>query len=305
MTRSLRRRDFVGMAIAAALPLRAAEPSLKFPTDPRERLSVSTYPFRKIIASHHGSEGHPAKGGITLADFAQTVQAKLNVRGIEPWSHHFESTDPAYVQSLGDAFRRAGLHVVNVPVDIRVKLCGTAEERERSLADYRKWVDAAVTLQSPSIRVHLPHGEQGDEITCAVESLRMLAQYGAAKNIVVNIENDEPSVEQPERVAKVIKTVNSPYLRALPDFCNSMLVHDDQSYNDRALGTLFSLAYNVSHVKDSEQDGAKTYRVDVHKIFAIAKKAGYKGYFSMELESEEEPYAGTGKLIEASLKNLA
>ena len=41
------------------------------------------------------------------------------------------------------------------------------------------------------------------------------------------------------------------------------------------------------------------------KHLRIAKKAGYRGYFSMEWEGEGEPYEGTQKLIDASLKYLS
>ena len=282
----------------------ADEPRDKFPVDARGRLSVSTYPFRKLIATPHADEDEPAKTGMSLEQFAKTIRPKLRVPGIEPWSHHFKSTDADYLRSLHESFTNAGVHVVNIPVDVSARLCGTSEERDAGLATYHKWVDAAVILGSPSIRVHLPHGEKGDEISCAVSGLKALAEYGASKNIVINLENDEPETEQPERIAKVIKTVNSPFLRALPDFCNSMLIHDDQSYNNQAMSMLFPLAFNISHVKDMEQDGKKVYRVDVNQIFAIAKNAGYKGYFSMEWEGVGDPYEGTGKLIEASLRNL-
>ncbi len=300
----MNRRNFLAFSIGTAASLQADEPRDKFPAEARERLSVSTYPFRKLIATPHADEEEPAKTGMTLEQFAQTIRPKLKVPGIEPWSHHFKSTDPEYVRGLRESFNAAGLHVVNIPVDVGARLCGTAEEREAGLTTYHKWVDAAVVLGSPGIRVHLPHGEKGDEIGCAVSALKALAEYGAAKNIVINLENDEPETEQPERIVKVIKTVNSPFLRALPDFCNSMLIHDDQSYNNQAMSMLFPLAFNISHVKDMEQDGKKIYRVDVNEIFAIAKNAGYKGYFSMEWEGVGDPYEGTRKLIDASLRNL-
>jgi sugar phosphate isomerase/epimerase len=44
--------------------------------------------------------------------------------------------------------------------------------------------------------------------------------------------------------------------------------------------------------------------VDVDKIFSIARKSGYKGYFSMEWEGTGDAYEETSKLIEASLRNL-
>jgi sugar phosphate isomerase/epimerase len=304
MKESLKRRELLGLSIGVAALLGADEPRDQFPVDARGRLSVSTYPFRKLIATPHADADEPAKSGMSLEQFAQTVGAKLHVPGIEPWSHHFKSTDPDYVRGLRESFHIAGLRVVNIPVDVSALLCGTSEERKDGLATYHKWVDAAVILGSPSIRVHLPHGEKGDEIKCAVSGLKALAQYGASKNIVINLENDEPETEQPERIAKVIKTVNSPFLRALPDFCNSMLIHDDESYNDQAMSVLFPLAFNISHVKDMEQDGNKVYRVNVSRIFTIARSSGYKGYFSMEWEGAGDPYEGTGKLIDASLRNL-
>ncbi|MBV9226975.1 MAG: sugar phosphate isomerase/epimerase [Acidobacteriaceae bacterium] len=285
----LKRRQILQLAAAALL--KGVEPKAAFPTGTRERLAVSTYPFRSVI-----------KDGMTLQQFAQTVRPKLGVSGIEPWSRHFQSTEGAYLNDLSGSFQNAGLHVVNIPVDDEVHLCGSAEERAHGLPIYRNWVDAAVVLRSPSIRVHLPRGEKGEQINCAVSAFKELAQYGAAKNIVINLENDDPKTEEPERIVRVIQTVGSPFLRALPDFCNSMLIHNNQAANNRELEMLFPLAFNISHVKDREVDNGKSYRVDLSQIFAIAKKSGYKGYFSMEWEGEGDPYTETGKLIEASLR---
>jgi sugar phosphate isomerase/epimerase len=286
--RTLVRRDFIQLTATALLP--PAEPKNVFPLNARERLAVSTYPFRLVIQS-----------GISLSRLAQTIRSKLYVSGIEPWSRHFESTDPEYVRGLSRSFRQAGLHVVNIPVDDEVHLCRSAEERKLGLSAYRKWVDAAVILGSPSIRVHLPHGEKGEQIACAVSALKELAQYGAAANVVINLENDEPGTEAPERIARVIKAVDSPFLRALPDFCNSMLIHNNESMNKQEMELLFPLAFNISHVKDQENENGKIYRIDLAPLFAIAHKSGYKGYFSMEWEGAGDPYIETGKLIEASL----
>ncbi|MGI9074641.1 MAG: sugar phosphate isomerase/epimerase family protein [Bryobacteraceae bacterium] len=298
----VRRREFLGMSLAFVSSLRAAEPQANFPTEPRQRLSVSTYPFRSVIDSSRRHDRDRSKLGMTLEQFAETVQSKFQVSGIEPWSPHFKSAEPDYMRHVNDAFKKAGLRVVNLPVDEPVNLCSAqAGDSERGQALYRKWADAAVILGSPGIRVHAPEGE----INCAVQALKILAEYGAQKNVVINLENDNPRSEDPFRVLKIIETVNSPYLRALPDFCNSMLIKNDQQYNDRALQALFPHAFNISHVKDMEVDEGKVYRVDVDRIFAIAKKAGYRGYFSMEWEGSGDPYNGTRRLLEQSLKNLA
>ncbi len=301
MQASVGRREFLGLSLAFATSLKSAEPHTNFPREPRERLAVSTYPFRSVIVNPRRGDSDSAKSGMTLEQFAETIAAKLNVPGIEPWSHHFQSVEPDYVRSLSNSFKKAGLRVVNIPVDEPVHLCSAlAGERDAGMVTYHKWVDAAVTLGAPGIRVHLP----GD-LDCAVERLKTLADYGASKNIAINLENDEPQSENPYRVLKVIEAANTPYLRSLPDFCNSMLINGKPDYNYQALQALFPHAYNISHVKDEESDNGKTYRVDLDRIFAIAKQANYRGYFSMEWEGTGDPYEGTRALIETSLKNLA
>lgn len=312
------RREFIALSLALAAPLSAADPQANFPSDSRQRLAVSTYPFRPFIDSPHSRDRDRTKPGVTLEQFAATVQSKFQVSGIEPWSPHFKSVEPDYIRNLNHAFKQAGLRVVNIPVDVaKVDLCSaSAADRDAGLALYRKWVDAAVILGAPGIRVHTPsRGKLTDsvgrqimgtivDIDCAVQGLKAVAEYGAQKNIVINLENDEPGSEDPSRIIKIIETVNSSYLRALPDFCNSMLIKNDQQYNETALRALFAHAFNISHVKDMETDEGKVYRVDVDRIFAIAKNAGYRGYFSMEWEGTGDPYDGTKRLIEQSLKDL-
>jgi sugar phosphate isomerase/epimerase len=312
VNQSFRRREFLAATLALATPariLKAAQTSLvpkaDFPTDPAHRLSVSTYPFRSVIASPNRPT--PGTPKMKLAEFAGTVVEKFKVYGIEPWSSHFESPEPEHVNQLHQAFQSAGLRVVNIPCDVRVQPCGTAEQKAATQEAWRKWVDAALILGSPSIRVHaaLTPGAGPDDISCAVEALQAIAAYGATKNIVINLENDNPKGEDPARILKVVEAVNSPFLRSLPDFCNSMQIRDDQDYNAAALEKLFPHAFNISHVKDVEIVGAKELRVDMDRIFAIAKKAGYKGYFSMETEGSLDPYVGSRQLIASALKNLA
>src|SRR5205814_6581839 len=129
------------------------------------------------------------------------------------WSPHFKSVEPDYVRDLGGAFKKTGLRVVNIPVDgQKVDLCSSkTAHRDAGQALYKKWVDAAVILGSPSIRVHAPSRGKSPEIDCAVEGLKTLSGYGAQKNIVINLENDDPGSEDPFRILKIIETVNSPY----------------------------------------------------------------------------------------------
>ena len=289
----MKRRTFV--LGAAAL---WAQPRAKFPKDARERLAVASWPFRKLV--------DPKKGTLPLVDFPKMVVEKFGVRGIEPLDEHFPSTDAAYLEKFRNALEKARAHVVNIPVG---RLGGSfydadAERRAKVIATAKRWIDVAAALSSPGTRMHIASAKTLPNVALAAEALKEVAAYGEKKNVVVHLENDDPKSEDAFFILDVLNAAATPWLRALPDFCNSKLIHDDDAYNHRALEKLFAHAYAICHVKDSEQDGKKMYHADLPRIFEIAKAANYQGYFSMEYDAEGDPFAPTGQLIEASLRAL-
>jgi sugar phosphate isomerase/epimerase len=298
---SITRRTFFGTcaALAATPPARsAATPDIHFPSAPRDRLAVASYPFRNFM-------DRPGHAGLKLTDFASMVVDKFGIHNIEPLSAHFPSTEPAYLEELRRAVEQAHSHIVNIPASVGASLYDPdSARRDKAIAGGKKWVDVAVAVGSPSVRIHI-QGARGASPNAgrAAESLKQLAEYGAVKNVMINLENDDLDTEDAFFLVKVIDTVNRPWLRALPDFGNSML-KGDEDFNYRAVEAMFRHAYNICHVKDSEVDNGKVVRVSMAKTFAIAKAAGYRGYFSMEFEGQGEPYEGTQKLLDESLKDL-
>src|SRR5262249_57713457 len=106
-----RRRNFLKSAAAAAATPWLAQssrllawlteersPAVQFPTNPRERIAVASYPFREFIAG--ARDPHATSAKMPLKEFAGHVKEKFNVTRIEPWSEHFLSTDGAYLNSL-------------------------------------------------------------------------------------------------------------------------------------------------------------------------------------------------------------
>jgi sugar phosphate isomerase/epimerase len=282
-------------------------PNIQFPAVPRERLSVASYPFRAFIESPTNKDRDKKQAGLSLKDFAARVKTDFGVSGVEPLSAHFPSTDERYLHEFREAIEKAGVHVVNIPVDNRHSFYdANAAVRNRAAEQGKKWIDVALTIGSPSVRLSIAQAKNAKpDVDVAAEMLKKLADYGAARNIVVNLENDDLASEDAFFVVKVIQKVNRPYLHALPDFCNSM-VGGNEKFNYDAMAALFPLAYNICHVKDSEvgEDG-KVYRVDMKKTFGILKASGYRGYCSMEWEGQSGSYEGTRFLIQSALENLA
>ena len=99
--------------------------------------------------------------------------------------------------------------------------------------------------------------------------------------------------------------MNSPWLRALPDFGNSLAAHEEE-FQDRAMEAMFAHAYGICHVKDGEvDDQGKASHVDLARTFAILKKHGYKGYCSIEYDAPGDPYKPTAELVEETVKFLS
>jgi len=279
---------------------------MEFPAAARERIAIASYPFRDFIAGRNEKAGSSSSGKMELKEFAAHAGAKFNITKIEPWSEHFRSLEKTYLEELRAGVARAGGAIVNIAVDgEHSPYAADKTERERAVASSKLWIDAAAAIGSPSVRTHIPAASDSKpDVERTAESLKRVAEYGAAKNVVVHLENDDAVSEDPFFLVKVIEKVNSAWLRALPDFGNSVAAHDDD-YAYKGVDEMFAHAYGISHVKETEAgDAGKIAHVDLAKTFGIAKRHGYKGYFSMEWDSPGDPYAGTAGLIEKTLKNL-
>src|SRR6516225_8275187 len=207
-----------------------AGPDLKFPTAARDRLGVATWPFRAYIDSPTNEERDKKQPGMDLREFAAKVKTDFNVPGVEPLSSHFSSTDASYLHSFRETIEKAGVHLVNIPVDNSFSYYDADPAvRQKAVDNGRKWVDIAVIIGSPSLRTSIAPAENAKpDVAVVAEQLQKLVDYAASKNILLNLENDNLASEDAFFLVKVIKKVNSPYLRALPDFCNSMQSGNEQ-----------------------------------------------------------------------------
>src|SRR5882724_11825522 len=232
-----------------------------------------------------------------LKDFAAHVVEKFHIRKIEPWSEHFLSIEPGYLDEIRAAATRAGSSFADIAADGENSIYSNdSGERDRAIGFGKDWIDVAARLGSPSVRINIAAAKNAKpEVARVAEGLKPIAEYAASKNITVHLENDNPASENPFFVVRVLDRVDSLWLHALPA---------EEAY--RGLDQMFAHAYAISHVKDATTTaGNVLVPVDLARIFALAKKHNYKGIFSLEFESEGDPYAGTLKLIAATIRNLS
>jgi sugar phosphate isomerase/epimerase len=282
----------------------AQPPDLAFPTGARDRLAVTSYPFRTYFA-----KGGAASTGssMDIKEFPAFVVERFGVHNINPLLNHFRSTDAAYLASFREAVAKAQSHVVDFGLPGRCFATSDSSLAATAVKDGSQWIDIAAAIGSPSVRQHLaPNAGQAPDLDGAVSSLARLADHGGKRNVVVNLENDAATWEDPFFIVKVVQRVNNPYLRTLPDFGNS-IVHYGEEGNEKAVAAMLQRVFNMCHVKGAVESEGKTYQVDLGKMFALAQRSGYRGYFSMEFDTNGgggDPVAGTRKLIDETLHYL-
>ena len=281
-------------------------PHLGFPTRPRDRLAVTSWPFRAYFdrASLPGQK--PSVPAMDIAEFPAMVAEKFAVYNVNPLLSHFRSTDSNYLARFREAVAQARSHIVDLGLPGRCFATADTSIAEAAVKDGCRWIDIAAEIGSPGVRQHLSSqpGKQPD-LDGAVRNLARLADYGGKRNVVVNLENDDDTWEDPFFIVKAVEKANHGYLRALPDFGNSIAKYGQQG-NEKAVAAMLDHALIMCHVKGAVEFDKKTYHVDLGKMFALARQSSYRGYFSMEFDTNGgDPISGTAKLIDATLEYLS
>ena len=290
-------------------PASAADsgPNLEFPTLTRDRIAIASYPFREVIAGAHDKPYPSTIPKMDLKNFAVFVKSKFNINKIEPWSEHFRSLDAKYLNELRAVVEKSGGGIVNIAVDgEHSPYAAEKSECEKAISFSKQWIDIASTVGAPSVRTNMPPAKDSKpDLDRAADTLARVAEYGAAKKILVNLENDNPVSEDPFFIVSIIERVNNPWLRTNPDFANSLTTGKTE-YAYKGIAVMFQHAYSICHVKAMEAgEKGQLVRVDMAKTFGILKNSNYKGYCSMEFDSPGDPNQGTADLIEETLKFLA
>jgi sugar phosphate isomerase/epimerase len=311
LSHSTRRRFLAQSALAAAaasLCPRLAfsvdrSPHVQFPTAARERVAIASYPFRDFISGAHDSAGAQK---IDLKDFAAHCREKLGISKIEPWNRHFRSTDATYLEEFRASVEKARGAVVNIAVDgDHSPYAADATERDQTVAFSKKWIDVAAAIGSPNVRTNIAEAKGSKpDLERAADSLKRVADYAASKDVVVHLENDNAVSEDPFFLVQLIEKVNSPWLHSNPDFCNTVATGREE-YAYKGIAAMFQHAYGICHVKDMEtNEKGQVFRVDMARTFGILKQANYRGYCSMEFDTQGDPYSGTAALIAQTLQYL-
>ncbi len=193
-----------------------------------------------------------------------------------------------------------GMQNVLIMVDGEGALASTKEkERQKTVENHYKWVDAAQFLGCHSIRVNA-HGEgSAEEVAkAAVDGLTKLSEYAEKKGVNVLVENHGGYTSNGAWLADVMKRVNRPNCGTLPDFGNFCQTIGYGSINDenckdpydiyKGLKELMPYAKAVSAKSYDFDENGDQPKIDYLKMMQIVKDAGYTGFVGVEYEGSNK-----------------
>lgn len=164
----------------------------------------------------------------------------------------------------------------------------TAELRQKEVAFGKKWVDMAERLGAGHVRVFagsIPKGATEQQaVAWAVEVYKPLLDYGASKGILIAVEDDDELTRSADQLLNILKLAgNHPYSAINCDVGNFR----KDGYNDVAKVAPYA---HCTHIKTAmtTPDGGRE-PADWVKLFGILANAGFRGYVSMEIETNDNP----------------
>lgn len=280
---------------AAALPRQAAAQSA---AGRRTPLAVSTYSYW-----HFRGPKHPIDKIIDDA-------ARLGFEGVEILHRQMESEDAAYLNKLR---RHAWLNGVDLMfLSIHQSFVSPkAEERKQNVDHTIHCLELAARLGIPAIRLNsgrwgtagsfddlmkvkgdekpLPGYTEDDGLKWCIDCIQACLPACERLGVMMCIENHWGLTTKVENVIRIWKGVNSPWLGVNVDTGN---------YPGDPYEGLAQLAPYASIVQaKTYYGGGEWYTLDLDypRIAGILKKAGFKGWVSLEMEGKEDPSTAVPK----------
>jgi sugar phosphate isomerase/epimerase len=168
-------------------------------------------------------------------------------------------------------------------------ISGTKEERAAQIGHVKQWIDHAVRLGAPHIRVFAGKAPKDmDEATArslAVEGLVECAGYAGLHGVMLGLENHGGPTATPDGLLAIVHAVDSPWLGINLDSGN---FHTADPYADFSRCAPYAVNVQVKVVM-KPQDGAPA-PTDYARIATILRAVKYQGYVTLEYEEADDPW---------------
>lgn len=267
------RRTFLAGSLAVLASARVARPADGPPTNPRlaRKLGVTTSSVDRQVSW----QNEPGK--ISLMDLPRVLREDLDLDVVDLNTNTLGSPDPRHAEKFRAAADKAGVAIVNLKLNLKPFDLGSADAaaNERTLAECRRWVDAAAAMGCPRVRP-FPQPDKPD-MDRYVAAWRQLDDYAMSKGVGTAVENYGWMQSDPASVPTLIKALARDVV-ATPDTGN--WTSDEVRY--AGLAATFPLAYSCDFkARELGPNGEHTL-YDLRRCFQIGWDLGFRGPWCFE-----------------------
>lgn len=235
---------------------------------------------------------------LKLLDVPAYYRERFAVRNLEFWSKHFESLEKPYLTELRARVKAEKAALINVQVDAAYDLASTdEEERQRSLATVRQWVDAAALLGSRAVRIN--PGKPKGSVEKSIASLKEVNAYCVSKKLPLLTENHFGLEMDPDVHLKIRQGAGPKNVYTLPDFGNYPIETMWAS-----LEKILPFAYVVSAKAVDFDDKGQHISYDFDRCLQLCERAGFKGLYLVEQWSRQDQPVDPEKIADWMLERV-
>lgn len=272
------------------------------------RIGVSTYSFWHF------------KGAPVPIEICLERAADMGFDGVEILHVHMEeaakaasgAVDKALLHRLKQRAFSLGLDLMGFSTH-QGFVTPDKEKRRQNIDHTAKCLELAHELGIPTIRVNtgrwgtsrnfdalmankgieprLPGHTDDEGFAWVNDSFGELCKRAEKLGVVMGLENHWGLGREASGVIKVIKAVNSPWLKATLDTGNFL---ENMYPQMEALAPLAVLVQAKTYPGGGEW---YTLEIDNSRVAEILRKTGYRGYISLEMEGKEDPSTGIPKSL--------
>jgi sugar phosphate isomerase/epimerase len=296
MTTKLSRRAFA--AVAAGV---AAAPAVALGMDPvvrrgapRMKLSLAAYSFRQYLTDAR----RPPKPGetrpMTLESFVDLC-ASYPLDGVELTSYYVPEPVPdGYLQELRRHAFLLGLTVSGTAIG-NTFTYPPGEKRDDQMAYTKRWIDRAVSLGAPTIRIFAGDVQKGtteaDARRWCIEAIREACAYAAPRGVILALENHGGIVTTADQLLSIVREIDSPWFGVNWDSGN---FRSADPYAELKAMAPYAVTAQIK-VEIGAPGGSKP--ADWPRVIAMLRDVGYRGWVALEYEEEEDPKAAVPRLL--------
>ncbi len=283
------RRKFIKQAGIASVSLGIGVNHMSFPAAKKEevfKISLAEWSLHSPLFAKE----------IDHLDFP-ILAKKHGIDAVEYVNQFFmdKATDMTYLKEMKSRCDGEGVSSVLIMCDSEGMLGASDKtEREKSVTNHKKWVEAAKFLGCHSIRVNgfsdIAWSEDPDKAREASnlvsDGIRQLCEFADSYGIHVVIENHGGFSSNGKWLAETIRKADHHLAGTLPDFGNFQIAEVDGkriSYDSyRGVDELMPLATGVSMKPTVWNDHGREAELDYGRMMKIVLSHGYRGYVGIE-----------------------